>query len=240
MRATLLVILGALLSVHAQAQTVPAPRVSANDTWTYQNTVENKTGWHQADIESTVEHASASSIAISNKQAGSTNPPREMLVGGDWSRSRSVNGHQTVVNRPLNFPLSVGKTWEVDYTEDHPNRVHTSEHWHTVFKVTGWEDITVPAGTFHALKIEGDGEWSAAIAPAVGNASGTRLDAQGTTTVMQTTRTAPSTVSGRLYKAFWYAPSVKKWVKSVEEYYGPNDVRSERYMDELKSFKVAG
>lgn len=167
-------------------------------------------------------------------------PPREQLIGPDWSRFRSVNGHETVVNKPLSFPLSIGKTWVVEYTEDHPNRQHSSEHIRTTYRVTGWEDVTVPAGTFHALKIEADGEWSAAIAPALAAVSGARLDAQGTTTVMQTNKIGAAIFTGRTYKAFWYVPAVKRCVKVVEEVYDPNGVRNQRYSDELESYKVSG
>jgi hypothetical protein len=187
-----------------------------------------------------VTHANAEAIGIAVKVVGSTAPPVEQLLGPDWSRVRSVNGHTTVVNRPLAFPLSVGKTWTIDYVEDHPNRQHTSEHYHTPYKVVGWEDVSVPAGTFHAIKIEADGEWSAAIAPGVTAASGARVDAQGTTTVVQTNRITPSTVSGRTYHAFWYVPSIRRWVKSVEEYYGAGGVRNASYKSELESFKPAG
>jgi hypothetical protein len=34
-------------------------------------------------------------------------------------------------------------------------------------------------------------------------------------------------------------PEVKRWVKSVEEYYGSGGVRNERYTGELESFKLA-
>ena len=166
-------------------------------------------------------------------------PPSEQLAGPDWSRRRSVNGAETVVNEPLSFPLSIGKSWQIEYTEAHPNRVHSSEHFRTPYKVIGWEDVTVPAGTFHALKIEAEGQWSAIMAPAVTNVSGARVDAQGATTVMQSSRAGGATFSGRTYKAFWYVPSVKRWVKSVEEYYDTNERRTERYTDELESYKVA-
>ena len=45
-------------------------------------------------------------------------------------------------------------------------------------------------------------------------------------------------VEGRTYKAFWYVPSQRRWVKSVEEYYSSNGVRSERYTTELESSKL--
>jgi hypothetical protein len=221
------------------AQSFPAPKVSADDTWTYQNTDETRGGWRQTRIETTVVRAGSSGILISNKPVGSTMPPTEGLVGPDWSRMRSVNGRQTVVNRPFAFPLSIGKSWEIDYTENQPNRQHSSEQWHSVYKVMGWESVTVPAGTFRALKIEAEGTWSAVIAPSVGTVAGSRVDARGATTVMQSGRTTAAPISGRTYKAFWYVPAVKRWVKSEEEYYDTGGIRSERHLGELTSYKVA-
>ena len=231
---------GVLVAGAAQAQALGAPKLSLDDSWVYQNTIENKGGWHQTRIENLVTRAGATTIAVSSKPVGSTMPATDHLTGADWSRSRSINGHDTLINRPMAFPLSVGKSWQVEYTEDHPNRAHSSERFKTGYKVTGWEDVTVPAGVFHALKIEADGEWFAAIAPATSVASGARADAQGTTMVMQSARIVPATVSGRTYKAFWYVPGVKRWVKSVEEYYDSNGTRNERFMDELESYKVSG
>jgi hypothetical protein len=34
-------------------------------------------------------------------------------------------------------------------------------------------------------------------------------------------------------------PAVKRWVKSVEEYYDSNDTRTSRFAEELESYKVA-
>ena len=34
-------------------------------------------------------------------------------------------------------------------------------------------------------------------------------------------------------------PTVKRWVKSVEEYYSAGGVRSERHTDEMEAYKVA-
>jgi hypothetical protein len=76
------------------------------------------------------------------------------------------------------------------------------------------------------------------MAPAINNVSGARVDGQGSAIVMQTNRTIPTTSSGRIYKAFWYVPSLKRWAKSVEEYYNSNSVRTERYSDELESDKL--
>jgi hypothetical protein len=157
----------------------------------------------------------------------------------DWSRFRNVDGVETTVNRPFAFPLVQGKHWEIDYTESNPNPAHRSEHFHSTYTVVGWEQVKVPAGTFNALKIEGDGNWTAVLAPAVGVASQSRVTGSGATTVMQSQKVSPQTVSGRTYKLFYYVPAVKRWVKSVEEYYSGGEVRTERYTDELESFKPA-
>jgi len=47
-------------------------------------------------------------------------------------------------------------------------------------------------------------------------------------------------VSGRYYKCFWYAPEVKRWVKSTEENYSSNGSLSQAVTDELERFNVGG
>ncbi len=227
------------LVVTAHAQSVAAPPIVAGDRWTYQSTTELRSGWRQTRVEIDVLRASPAGIEISSHPVGSTMPPVERLTGADWSRSRSVDGREQVVNRPLDFPMHVGESWVVDYSEAHPNRQHSSEHFHSVYRVVGWEEISVPAGLFRALKIEADGTWSAVLAPSVSAGAASSVDAEGATTVMQTRRTVPAHVAGRTYKAFWYVPVVKRWVKSVEEYYDGGGIRSAHYQDELLSFKPA-
>jgi hypothetical protein len=238
MRKFCVALIGALLVSPAFAQTADGPKLKPQDTWTFRNTHELGGKWSQTIDDTTVVRVSASGMLISIKQDGSTAPPVEQLVGVDWSRSRSVNGEEKVVNRPLNFPLSAGKTWDVDYSEDNPNRAHSKEQYHTHFSVVGWEDVTVPAGTFRALKIEADGQWTAVLAPSVTSAAVSHVDQQGAVTAVQANKVLAKTVTGRLYKAFWYVPEAKRFVKSVEEYYGANGVRNERFTGELESFKV--
>lgn len=223
-----------LLGMKAQEQAVAAPKFSKNDSWTYQHTVESTaTGRHQLCVESTVLQAGPASITLSNRPVGSTVPPSQQLGSLDWSRSRSVNGRRTVVDKPLSFPLVVGKSWAIKYSEDRPSREHSSEHFRTVHKVVGWEDVTVTAGTFRALKLEAEGQWSATLAPATATAG-----AQGDTPVMPASKGAAPTASGRTHQVFWYVLAVKKWVRSVEEFYDSNGVRSKSYADELEAFKV--
>jgi len=231
-RTVSLVLLMLLLAMKTQAQAVAAPKFSENDSWTYQHTIESAaTGWHQLRVESTVLQAGPTSITLSTRPVGSTVPPSQQLGSLDWSRFRSVNGRRTVVDKPLSFPLAVGKSWVVEYSENRPNREYGSEHFRTVYKVVGWEDVTVIAGTFHALKLEAEGQWSATLAPPA-------ADAPGVMPVVPASKGAASTASGRTHQALWYVPAVKKWVRSVEEFYDSDGVRNKSYADELEAFRV--
>jgi hypothetical protein len=229
-----------VLGSAAHAQTVQPPPILAGNTWTYDDTNEVGANFRETRQEITVDRVTPDSLAVTTRTLGASAPAREQLTSPDWSRTRSVNGKQTVVNQPLNFPLRLGKSWTIDYTENNPNREHAMEHYRSPYRVIGWEDVTVPAGTFHALKIEAEGEWNATLAPAVMAGSVARVDRQGATTVMQSQRTLPGPVSGRTYKVFWYVPEVKRWVRSEEDYYSTSGTRTASYKEELTSYKVSG
>jgi hypothetical protein len=230
-----------LLANITVAQTVGQPALQPQDTWRYLRTTETRPEiWRQVHFEGTVLRSSASTMLIQNREVDSPNPPREILIGQDWSNFRSLGGKETVVHRPFTFPLSVGKSWDLEFTDDHPNnKSHSSETRRLKYRVVGWEDVEVPAGKFKALKIEADGSWSGEIAPKTTAIAATQAAAQGTTAVAQTVKIRAETVTGRLYQAYWYAPEVKREVKSVEENYDTSGVRSARFTNELESYKVA-
>jgi hypothetical protein len=225
----------------AHAQTVAQPMLQPQDSWTFRRTTETRPDvWRQVHFEGTVLRSSADTMLIQNKEVDSPTPPREILIDSDWSAFRSIGGKETVVHRPFTFPMSVGKTWDLEFTDDHPNnKNHKSETRKLKYRVVGWEDVEVPAGKFKALKIEAEGSWSGEIAPRTTASIANQANAQGTTAIAQTTNVKEETVTGRLYQAYWYAPDVKREVKSVEENYDTNGVRSARFTNELESYKVA-
>jgi hypothetical protein len=230
-------LIGACVSVGAQ--NISAPTVKAGDSWTYKATTEKgPTGWTQTRDETTVSRVTSSTIYYTVKASGSTQPEKELFSGTDWSRARDVNGKETIVNRPLAFPLTAGKTWELHFTEQHPNKAHRSEEWNNKYTVVGYEAIEVPAGKFNALKIEAEGHWTAEIEPGQSVVQGAQTNAAGVSMTTEVQKTTERTASGRTYKAFWYVPEVRRWVKSVEEYYGSNGVRNEKYTGELESFSL--
>ena len=233
-------VLAAGMSIGAFAQSAEAPVIKPGDTWDYKDTVEKgPSGWTQTQNELTVLRATASTIYYTTKTVDSTQAPKEAYAGLDWSRMRSINGTETVVNKPLTFPLKPGKSWEVSYTELHPNKLHNYEQWDTQYKVVGFETVEVPAGKFSAIKIEGEGKWVAEVAPATTVVAGAQSVQNSITSVSQINKTGAVTATGRVYRVFWYVPDVKRMVKSVEEYYGSNGVRNERYTEELVSFKLS-
>ena len=228
------------LCCSAHAASVDAPALKAGDTWVYAITTETGTqGWARRDQQISVERVSTDDVLIALKQDGSSQPPTEEMRGLDWSRSRDVNGKQQIVSQPMQFPLSEGRKWVLDYTEANPNQLHTSETIHCKYVVTGWEDIQVPAGKFKALKIEAEGEWSALLAPRVAASAQAVSTAGGTAALTQSQRVVPRTISGRLYRAYWYVPALKRYVKSVEETYNTKGIRSERTTEELASSQIA-
>jgi hypothetical protein len=229
------------MPVMAMAQPTAAPALKAGDTWTYIDTVETgPTGWHQTHDAITMQRVTDSHLYISSKPVGSGTDGREVIVNADWSRVREISGSEVVVNRPLAFPLEAGKTWNIQYTEPHPNAKLKSATWTTKYKVVGYEDVEVPAGKFHALKIEAEGDWRGELAPLNTVVQAAQTQQGQTTLVTQARQVTPEATAGRTYKAFWYAPEVGRWVKSVEEYYGSDSVRTQRITSELEAYKVSG
>lgn len=184
--------------------------------------------------------AEADGLVLKVRGADSPLQPTELIVGNDWSRLRSVDGQEQVVNRPFAFPLTTGKTWSLDYSEANPNRNFTSERFVTTYKVVGIERVTVPAGTFDTIKVEATGRWTATLAEAVTGVATTRSDGQGVALTNRLDRQPVRDATGRIYKAFWYSPVVKRAVKVVEESYNSGGIRSESRTSELESYKVAG
>jgi hypothetical protein len=227
-------------SLAAAAQAIDRPDIRAGDTWIYRTTEEKgPSGWNQTHDELAVTRVTASAIYFTVKPSGSTQAPKEIFMGKDWSRIRDINGKETVVAQPMQFPLSPGKAWTVKFTEDNPSKTFRTETWDNNYSVVGYEDIEVPGGKYRALKIEAEGRWSGVLAPGETVVQGAETHESGTTLSTQLQKTTAREVSGRLYKAFWYVPEVKRWVKSVEEDYSTGGVRNVRRTMELESYRPA-
>jgi hypothetical protein len=108
---SVVLLLACSMPVMAMAQSIVAPTLKEGDSWTYVDTVEKGSrGWCQTHDEITVQRATDLHIYISSKQVGFATNGNEVIVGADWSRARELNGSEVVVNRPLAFPLTSGKS----------------------------------------------------------------------------------------------------------------------------------
>lgn len=219
-------------------QPVDKPALYAGDQWYYKNTVELQGRFSETHDESTVVRTQSDALVLKVHLLDSPLQPTELMMGDDWSRFRSIDGHEQVVNRPFAFPLTSGKSWTLDYRESNPNRNFSSEQVVTTYKVTGFERVTVPAGSFDAIKIEATGHWTATLASVVNGVATTRSDVQGVAVTNRLDRQLPGDATGRLYKAYWYAPAAKRAVKVVEESYNSGGVRTESRTAELESYKL--
>jgi len=112
---------------------------------------------------------------------------------------------------PLQFPLYPGKTWSFRYTY-HPQPLFDITIKQTAV-VEGWENVTVPVGTFRALKVTHRGEYHA-------------------------TWGTFYTWSGEIHETYWYAPDAKRVVRMEyrDTQYGGSTWDFLR--DELVDFKV--
>jgi hypothetical protein len=189
-----------------------------------------------------ISRVGADGIVLASKRTDSTMPAHETLLGRDWSFSKSIDGRMQVVSKPFSFPMKPGDTWKVAYDEDRPNAALKSRHTEKEYKVTGWEDVTVAAGTFKALKIETIGSWRIEFLPTPATAGAiAKLGENGSNMVLMNQRPivrAPAT--GRSYSAWWYVPEVDRAVKMLTEEYNSADGLASRQVIELQSFKAGG
>ena len=226
------------LAAPAQAGELDQPHFAPGDSWVYDIVVAKK-GVAPRDLQTefAVSRLEGDRMLVSISTVGSSKPPIEHLSPLDWSRERSVNGVETVVNRPLAFPLALGKSWRVDFTEVNPTVQIAREESTTVYKVDGWETIKTPAGEFKTLKIEGNGNWVADTSPRViSNAVVGKSANGGAASRVDKNVIAARRVTGRIYRVLYYAPTVKRWVKSLEETYDNNDDVANSETSELKAY----
>jgi hypothetical protein len=161
---------------------VAKPAVKVGDRWTYR-----RTDYYSNKIISTFENRVASTgpdeILVISKRRGSTNES-DSFYTSEWN-AMTLGGLTLIPRADLfRFPLKVGASRETTYETVNKGSPARSKYELTI-KVVGWEEITVPAGKFRALKMEAKGIF-------------TRLDQR---------------FGGGAWIEFWYVPEVKRWVK---------------------------
>lgn len=228
----------------AVAQSANAPEIKDGDDWVYTVTEEKSSAAGIASStrkwENTVARAGTKTLSLMAKQVDSTELPREVIRNADWSNVANVNGARTVTSRPYDFPMKPAKEWQVDYTFENPDARTKTEKISKHFTVIGWTDVKVPAGTFHALKVEMEGEWFKEfnqVGPTA-SSSVSKQDGNSVAVAQTSQATTPKPVSGKLYQAYWYVPEIKSHVKLILEDYQAGGALNNRHTEVLESAKV--
>jgi hypothetical protein len=217
---------------------IAAPDLKPGDSWVFDRSTERGTsGFSNQRFDLRIEHIGADTMIVGIKLEGSPTDYEDHFMGADWSQRRLFDGRQTVTGRPFAFPMTIGKTWTSDYVDPTRHGLQVSADHHATYKVTGWEDVTTPAGTFHALRIESDETVKAQFMAANAAVGGAVATADGATVIAHTNKAGPHTEYEEIFSTFDYVPEVKYWVKSVEDIYNSNNVRVTRRTDMLISFK---
>ncbi|MGH8640562.1 MAG: hypothetical protein ACRET6_02560, partial [Burkholderiales bacterium] len=133
----------------------------------------------------------------------------------DWSLIGQVpgDGIERKFEPPVpvySFPLEPGKTWQAKFRNTRSDgRAFDNDRTVTV---EGWEEVTVPAGTFRALKVSSLTYYR-------------RVDGAGTG-------------GGRVVFKYWYVPEVKRPVRIEDVNIGNNNVVIQDFTYELVSYKL--
>jgi hypothetical protein len=235
----MLAAISALFITGAEAQDLNQPKFMPEDSWVYHQTVLKGDKTEVNDTEISVVRADSQDLLVSIRGVGSTRSPSEMMFKPDWANFRGLNGVETVVSRPLAFPLALGKSWSVNYTENNPSPRYVRETTDITYKVAGWEDLTTPAGAFKALRIEGKGNWVADTPERVQSNSVSAKQGVAMAQSSQNLVQGPQRVGGRLYRVVWYVPEVKRWVKLRYETFTSTGHVDYSEEDELTAFHGA-
>lgn len=81
----------------------------------------------------------------------------QVLTTADFSLKRYGERVFEPPLQRLQFPVAVGDRWEAAYRYNNPQCGSTQSK--LSFKAVAWEDIRLPAGAFHALRVESAGMW---------------------------------------------------------------------------------
>jgi hypothetical protein len=111
----------------------------------------------------------------------------------------------------LSFPLEQGKEWSGRYKYPSPTTSETVDA-QLSGKAVEWESVTVPAGTYKALKIRYSGRWG----------------------MMR----GPYRIGGEFDRTGWYVPELRQWVRFDTKTFGANAITQDLTL-ELVSFKLA-
>lgn len=164
---------------------VVRPEVMAGDTWTYRR----MDYWNNSVAGTRTLRVSAASdkaIQVVSQLGGKE---LDEIYTPEWNSVSTFAGNFFPEHGVLRFPLRPGDAYKVSFEQRFGANLERRTKNEASARVIGWEQVTVPAGRFRALKIEIDGSFQ-------------RIDAS---------------ISGSIRYVIWYVPEVRRWVKVTFE-----------------------
>jgi len=185
-----------LFATYAFAQNPDKPDIHVGDRWSWEHTNGLANEKDFTQIQDIVE-VSANEISTRIRVKGKPGSAIATYTR-EWNPIDVVSARYAPYLKDFSFPLEIGKKWE-----GNADKMLFSNGKHGKFSLKGevvaFEKVTVPAGTFDAYKIN-----------VVLDASSTDEDAN----------------IGNTVETYWYAPSVKRYVKLENTFKRDGRVRS--------------
>jgi hypothetical protein len=166
------------------SESVKRPYVEVGDCWTFRSENLNYRGRIERFEECVtfVDYDKDAILVVDKIQDGRE---LDLSYSTSWDPHNGVTGMTSKSGfRLLRFPLRIGDSYVTESDISVPQSGFSSQVTLNV-KVVGWEDVTVPAGTFRAIRVEANG-------------TQVRLDRPGTASVKIKT---------------WYSPVANRRIK---------------------------
>lgn len=221
----------------ANGDVLTMPTFHLGDSWLLETTSETgQSGFRQGRIMLVVRGLDSDTITVGIKPDGAPTAFEDHVVGTDWSQRRLMEGAEKPTTRPLRFPMKIGDSWSIDYLDATQRGTQRSDHVRRGYRVIGWQDITVPAGSFHAMVIDARGvdEIMVDIPSTAGSIVATTPNA--TRGIVQAQKGGTRLIRQVTHSQFFYVPEVRYWVKSIEERFNSDDVLMTRETRDLVKF----
>ena len=171
---------------------VEAPEVKIGDTWTF----DHIDGWKKER-----DYTSVTTVVSLEDNGSRTETITRTDNGIVATNTRTKDLNQMIRDTPsgkfiatpyiptFSFPLEAGKTWEQEVANTRSRDLSRKVIWQAQGKVIGWEKVTVPAGTFDALKVVIKGYYRGS--------------------------DAHNSWSGERTDTVWYVPEARRYVKWI-------------------------
>lgn len=208
----------AATSTTVYSQSIKLPTYSVGDVWTHRTT-DGWTGKVKQETSQTVIGLSGEFIRVNNAiktlnaQSGQLSAPilNDSSQRANFNVSYTANGKvSTRVN--FDWPLEVGKKWAYEYSIQNASAVSSLFpavifNYKTNAEVVSFEEVDTPAGKFKAMKVVHRSSWKESA-----NNEGTQIFTS------------------------WYAPQVKRQVKSTFESFSLDGLPGTKETTELLSY----